>query len=88
MEGPRTHTFPVIIFSFLFLGCGFLVGFWSFHLFHKNSQVKKDGSRIYGIYGNNIMTKRMQAIKAARKDGKEEYEFEVAGFYPVLGAKN
>ena len=84
MESPRAHTFPVIIFSFLFLGCGF----GGVHLFYKNSQVKKDASRIYGIYGNNIMTKRMQAIKAARKDGKEEYEFEVAGFYPVLGAKN
>jgi len=36
------------------------------------------------ITPNTIMAQRMQAIKEAKKLGKNEYEFEVVRFHPVL----
>lgn len=88
MESARPHPLPVVIVSFLVLAGGFLAGFTGAKLFYAKNLSRKDKPRAYGIYGNNIMMKRMLAINAAVKEGKEEYEFEVAGFYPVPGTKN
>lgn len=85
MEGARSHSlYRVVLIPLLFLGLGFILGWSAVNLFLYTSR-KKTNSSFLGA--NPIMLKRTQAIKEARKAGKTEYEFEVAGFYPTLGAK-
>lgn len=86
MESARTHSFPLILIAFLFLALGFLVGFCAIHLSIRWRNNKEINQPLL-MGGNTIMTKRMQAIRAAQKQGKDTYEFEVSGFPPILGNK-
>jgi len=60
------------------LAFGFGVGFFgaNFFLFKKSVRLPSEA--------NNIMSRRMRAVKQAIKEGSKEYEFEVAGFHPIL----
>ncbi len=80
MERARTHPFRIILFYLFFLVLGFCVGFYTINLFSNKSNRKVNFYLQKGA--NTIMTKRMQAIKAAQRQGKDSYEFEVLGFIP------
>jgi type IV secretory pathway VirB2 component (pilin) len=75
MESARPYPFRIILIAILFLGLGFILGY-------KAVSFKK--ARQF-IGANTIMLKRMQAIEAAQRQGKNTYEFEVVGWHPILG---
>lgn len=78
MAGQRSYTFRIILIYAAILVFGFGVGFLGANFF-----LAKKSERL-SIGANNIMAKRMRAIKEARKKGSREYEFEVLGFHPIL----
>ena len=82
MEGARTHSFSIILISLIFLCLGFTLGFYSIYLLPRFYSHKKASPSF--IAPNTIMAQRMQAIKEAKKLGKNEYEFEVVRFHPAL----
>ncbi len=83
MESSRAHPFQIILVSVLCLVLGFLLGFVCVYL---SANLRKNTKGNSGLPpgGDTIMLKRMQAIKAAQKSGKDEYEFEVSGPHPIL----
>lgn len=82
MEGPRAHSFLIVAVLFLFLALGFLAGFYSVNL--AASINAKNGLSQPLIGANSIAVKRMQAVNAALKSGRDTYEFEVSGFHPII----
>ena len=78
MAGARPYTFRIILIYSLFLAFGLGVGFWGANVF-----LAKKSERL-AIGANNIMAKRMRAIKEAQRKGNQEYEFEVLGFHPIF----
>lgn len=72
----------MILISTFFFCIGFLFGWIGVNLSSFRSPKRANG---YLIGTNTIMIKRMQAIKEAQKQGKDNYEFEVLGFHPILG---
>jgi hypothetical protein len=83
MEGSRTRTFRIILIASGFLIFGFCLGFYITDLVII-SRGNKTASHYTPMGADNIMTKRMQAVKQARRDNKDTYEFEVSGFHPAL----
>jgi len=60
---------------------GFLIGIYGTNLIMNRS---RRGVHNLAIGGDTIMTKRSQVIKQAFREGKNTYEFEVAGPHPIL----
>lgn len=82
MESARTYTLRIILISAFFFCIGFLFGWNGVNLFSFRSPKK---SNLYLMGANTTMAKRMQAIKEAQKQGRDDYGFEVSGFHPILG---
>jgi len=72
----------MILISLTFLAFGFSIGFYSTNI--AMAKIAKRNYRNFGKGGNTIMTRRMQAINQALKEGKDTYDFEVTGFRPIL----
>jgi hypothetical protein len=83
MESARAHSFSLILIAFLFLALGFLAGFWGIHLFSRGSD-NKEIKHYPAVAGDTIMHKRIEAIKEAQEQGRDDYEFEISGLQPIL----
>ena len=82
MASTRTYSFRIIFFSFLFIGLGFLCGFYAAKFFKPES--KKSPNFPLGSGSHIVKTKRMEAIRKAIREGEIEYEFEVEGVSPAI----
>jgi len=81
MGSARTHSLSsiaLLAFGILFLGFG--AGFLTTDLLL--SRVGKNS--FLQLSAGGVRAKRMSAIKKAIEKGKNEYEFEVSGFRPIL----
>lgn len=88
MEGTRTHSLRIVLVSLVSLTLGFFVGAYAIGVYVKRSKLNKRVNPNLYLGANTIMLRRMQAVKAAREAGRDTYEFEATGFYPIPGNKN
>lgn len=88
MEGSRTYSFSLII-GFLLLSFFFGLGGGLFIGRHLYLKAKLPGAGVLSAShcADQVMFRRMQAIRCALKEGRSEYEFETGFNPPLSGGK-